>query len=103
MRLAKISALAGALMMFGSACVDRPPYSKCIDDGECLTLDRRDGRCLNSIYGPFCAFPDKDCSTMWRWYILAPQTLVNQCVDPSVPLDAAVDAPPVDMSSAEGG
>jgi len=89
----------GMLLALCSSCGDdRPPYAKCIDDGECVTFDRRDGRCLNSPYGPFCAFPDKSCPTMWRWDLLAHPSFVNQCVDPSVPLDAGADASPPDAA-----
>jgi hypothetical protein len=98
MRFSNTRAVIVAMLAIGSACVDRSPYAKCIDSGECITFDRRDGRCLNSMYGPFCAFPDNSCPTMWRWDSVAYPTFVNQCVDPSVTLDAAID-PPADMST----
>ena len=83
-------------------CDDTPPYYKCLDDSECLGFgpNPTPGRCLMSPVGPFCAFPDSRCPTMWRWDNLAHESIVNNCVDPSVPLDAAPDAP-ADMSPSQ--
>jgi len=78
-------------------------YVKCLEDLECANLENAKGRCLMSSYGPFCAFPDKECPSMWRWGELSNENIVNECVDPSVPLDAAIDLSPVDMSPSQGG
>ena len=93
--------LAVLLLLVGN-CDDSPPYYKCFDDRECLDLNRHRGRCLTSQYGPFCAFPDADCATMWRWDQISHPEIKNECVAPSVPLDAAVDAS-VDMSPPQEG
>ena len=102
--LCKWFAITCALMICGSGCVDKPPYLKCLDDSECVDFfnkySSKKGRCLNSAYGPFCAFPDKDCPVMWIWWEYAHQAIANQCVDPSLPLDAAPDAP-ADMSPSQ--
>ena len=73
------------------------PYFKCLEDSQCVDYDLNRGRCLTAPTGPYCAFPAKDCATGWRWDRLARGDLSEQCVAPSISLDAAVDAA-VDMS-----
>ena len=90
--MTKTRALLTLCALLGS-CDDAPPYYKCIKDVECTDFGRRQGRCLTSTYGPFCAYPDSECPTMWRWYDWAHSSIRDECVAPSVPLDAAVDAP----------
>ena len=82
--------LIACMVAICSGCVDRPPYSKCLDKRECVNIDGVHGLCLMSPYGPFCAFPDNDCATMWRWHVTAYQSIADECVAPSVSLDAAV-------------
>ena len=86
-----------------TSCSDTYPYYKCLRDEECVDFDLRHGRCLNSQFGPFCAYADMSCSTMWRWDQAAYPGLKNECILPAVPLDAAVDLVPVDMSPSPTG
>jgi hypothetical protein len=91
-------------VLLASGCWERIIY-KCRGPDNCVIADKNDpmreieGVCLRATDGlKYCAFPDPGCSTMLRWGELAADPYFNQCVDPSVPLDAAVDAP-ADMAT----
>ena len=102
MSKSKLAALCTSIgmLVLGGSCIDSLPYYKCRTDNSCINLDGQHGRCLWSLYGPFCAFPDKGCATMWRWDQQAHPEIKNECVDSSVKFDAAVDSA-IDMSPTE--
>jgi len=83
-----------------SACWELPRV-KCLDDSRCIDAELNRGRCLNTSVGPYCAYPDTSCPTQWRWWDGADTTLRNECVAPSIPLDASVDSAPADMSTVD--
>jgi hypothetical protein len=56
------------------------PKYDCAWDG-----DRRDGICLfDGKYGHFCAFPDAECASGYRWSANTYREFSEQCVDPTL-------------------
>jgi len=76
-----VSLLLAAL----GGCVSTPflcvvPEYDCIYDG-----DRRDGVCLfDSRYGHFCAFPDRECPSGYRWSRREYAEFSGECIDPTL-------------------
>ena len=68
------------------------PWFECKQDRQCHDYNLNPGRCLPAPGACYCALPDKDCPTGWRWEESARDPFSNTCVDPSVPLDGGVDA-----------
>ena len=48
----------------------------------------------------YCAYPAKDCASMWRWSVFAADSLREECVDPAIlqQRDAGTDAAPPDAA-----
>jgi hypothetical protein len=63
-----------------SACPYQAPF-ECANDVRCAP--EGGARCIfDGATAKYCAFPDSDCPTEWRWDKYARSNLAGRCVDP---------------------
>lgn len=72
-------------LLLGSCCYSAPGLCvvaeyDCIYDG-----DRRDGVCMfDGKYGHFCAFPDRECASGYRWTVREYGEFACECIEPAL-------------------
>lgn len=76
--------IAITIVSLGSGC-RKPLAWLCIDVEDCTVShkERSDSICLfDGITGPYCAHPDRDCPSGWRWSEYSRAS--EECVDPAL-------------------